>query len=189
MIRELQGIKELEEFIDRTADDRKALQQKIASLSSSLEANKSELAAAIEKSSKASDSDTTDIDRACVRLASALLSAKTCRIVAGPLVLWDDGIIYAICSWGGSPIPDGSSPAVLLEGIKQSGRCIVRVREATVIGGWLSGPIYRRGPSNINGWSKVWAHREKRERAFTVDPPEFAQQVRQIHEALASGRG
>ena len=189
VMRELQGIKELEKFIDRTADDRNVLRQKIASLSSSLHATTSALETVNNKVSKAAEGDTTDIDRACIRLASALLSAETCRLVAGPLVLWDDGVVYAICSWGGNPIPEGASPAILMEGIQRSGRRVVRVREATVIGGWLSGPIYRKGPPNISGWSSVWALREKRERTFSVDPPECAEQVRQIHEALASGCG
>lgn len=144
------------------------------------------LDAANEKISKAAESDTQEIDRACIRMASALLSGEVCRVVAGPLVLWDDGIVYAICSWGGSPIPEGSSPAVLLEAVQRSGMRVVRARDATVIGGWLN-PVYRKGPASINGWSRVWMLREKRPRNFIVEPPECAEQVRKIHDALASG--
>lgn len=60
------------------------------------------------------------------------------------------------------------------------------VRDATVIGGWLN-PVYRKGPATIEGWSSVWTLREKRPRNFTVEPPECAEQVRKIHDALASG--
>lgn len=187
VIRDIQRIKDLDEFIDRTADDRTVMREKVASLSATVHATKFALDAANEKISKAAESDTQEIDRACVRFASALLSGEASRVVAGPLVLWEDGVVYAICSWGGSPIPEGSSPAVLLEAIQRSGRRVVLVRDSTVIGGWLN-PIYRRGPASINGWSRVWSLREKRARTFTVDPPEFAEQVRKIHESLASGQ-
>jgi hypothetical protein len=189
VMRELQDIKELDEFIDRTADDRHVLLQEIASLGSSLQATKSALDAANNKISTAAESNTAEIDRSCMQLAAALLTGEKCRVVAGPLVLWEDGVVYAICSWGGSPIPEGSSPAVLMDGIQRSGRRVVLVRDTTVIGGRMSGPIYRKGPANISGWSKVWSFREKRDRVFSVVPPEFAEQVRQIHEALASVGG
>jgi len=187
VIRDIQRIKDLDEFIDRTADDRASLREKIASLSASAHATKFELDAANEKISKAAESDSQEIDRACIRMASALLSGEACRVVAGPLVLWDDGVVYAICSWGGSPIPEGSSPAVLLEALQRSGRRVVRVRDATVIRGWLN-PTCRKGPAFIKGWSQVWMLREKRARTFVVDPPDCAEQVRKIHDALASGQ-
>lgn len=186
VIRDIQRIKDLDEFIERTADDRVGLREKIAALTETVHVTKLALDAVNEKLSKATKSDTQEIDRACIRMASALLSGEACRVVAGPLVLWDDGVVYAICSWGGSPIPAGSSPAVLLSAVQRSGRRVVMVRDATVIGGWLN-PVYRKGPATIEGWSSVWTHREKRPRNFTVEPPECAEQVRKIHDALASG--
>lgn len=186
VIRDIQRIKDLDEFIERTADDRVGLREKIAALTETVHVTKLALDAANEKLSKAAESDTQEIDRACIRMASALLSGEACRVVAGPLVLWDDGVVYAICSWGGSPIPEGSSPAVLLSAVQRSGRRVVMVRDATVIGGWLN-PVYRKGPATIEGWSSVWTLREKRPRNFTVEPPECAEQVRKIHDALASG--
>lgn len=186
VIRDIQRIKDLDEFIERTADDRVGLREKIAALTATVHATKLALDAANETISKATKSDTQEIDRACLQMASALLSGEICRVVAGPLVLWDDGAVYAICSWGGSPIPEGSSPAVLLEAFQQTGRRVVLVRDATIIGGLLN-PVYRKGPASIVGWSNVWRLREKRPRNFTVDPPEYAEQVRKIHDALASG--
>lgn len=187
IMRELQGIEDLDEFIERTTDDRHVLHQKIDNLNLSLHTAKAALDEATEKAAKAAENDSSTIDRACIVLASALLSGQSCQVVAGPLVLWNDGVVYAIVDWGGSPIPNASSPALLLEGILRSGKRVVRISEATVIGGWLSGPVYRKGPKNISGWSNVWKLQEKRERKFTVDPPEYAEQVRQIHLALASG--
>ena len=187
VIRDIQRIKDLNEFIDRTADDRAGMREKIASLSAILNATKFELDAQSQKISKEAERDTQEVDQACIRFASALLSNKACRSVAGPLVLWDDGVVYAICSWGGNPIPDGSSPAILLEAIQQSGRRLVLVQDATVIGGWFN-PIYRRGPASINGWLRVWSFREKIARKFIVEPSEYTEQVQMIHEALVSGQ-
>ncbi len=185
VIRDIQRIKNLDEFIDRTANDRRDMREKIASLSATVHTTKIALDAANEKISNAAESDTQEIDHACVRFAAALLSGEACRLVAGPLVLWDDGVVYAICTWGGNPVPEGSSPNVLLKAIQQSGIRVVRVRDATLIGGWLN-PIYRKGPASIKGWERVWSLREKRARTFIVDPPEYTEQVLKIHEALAS---
>ena len=189
VLRQLEGIKDLDELLDRTANDGPALRRKIANLSDAL--NEAQCAAreANEKLQMAQEAGSSQIDRACLELALALLSKERRRVIAGPLALWDDGVIYAICSWGGVSIPEGASPAVLLSGVEEAGRRVVRVRDQTVIGGGLSGPIYSRGPDNISGWINVWSRREKRERTFVVDPPEFSEQVKQIHEALASGRG
>ena len=186
VINEIQGIEDLEEFIERTSDDREELKKRIISLSSNLQEAKSALVEASEKVAKAEGFNTAEIDQACVRMASALLLGEKKRIVAGPLVLWDDGVVYAICDWGGSPIPQESSPAILLGEIRRAGLPLVLIRDKTVIGGWLSGPKFRKGPEHINGWLSVWAVREKRQRAFTVDPPEFNDRVLLIHEHLAS---
>ncbi len=189
VMRQLEGIKDLDELLDRTANDGPALRLKIANLSDAL--NEAQCAAreANEKLQKAQEASSSQIDRACLALAVALLNKERRRIIAGPLALWEDGVIYAICSWGGVSIPEGSPPAVLLSGLEKAGHRVVRVSDQTVIGGWLSGPIYSRGPDKLSGWLHVWSRREKRERTFVVDPPEFSEQVRQIHEALASGRG
>lgn len=187
IMHELQGIKELDDFIERTADDRQMLRKKIESLNSSVQSMKAALDETTERLSRVAKNDSSDIDRACILLASALLSGKACKVIAGPLVLWNDGVVYAIVDWGGKPIPKASSPAVLLDGILRSRRRVVRVSEATVIGGWLSGPIYRKGPEDISGWSDVWKLQENRERKFVVDPPEYAEQVQKIHFALVSG--
>lgn len=185
VIRELQSIKDFDEFLECTTNDRHDLHQKIASSSSSLQATQSSLEALNDQAQKRVHDNTMEIDRACVLLASALLAGERCRLVAGPLVLWNDGVLYAICSWGGTPIPKDSSPAILLSSVEKSGRQVVRVTEKTVIGGWLNGAIYRRGPADINGWANVWAHREIRPRSFLVDKPEFFEKVQLIHNALA----
>ncbi len=184
---ELERINDLDEFLERTADDRSVLHGQIASLHTALNITRKNLDQAQSNLEKKSQENSSAIDLACIRLVCELLSGEKHRIVAGPLVLWDDGIVYAICSWGGNAIPAGSSPALLLEALEKSGRTIVRVKEATVIGGWTSGPIYRKGPAHINGWSDVWSLREERQRNFVIEPPSMTENVRQIHEQLAQG--
>lgn len=188
VIRELEGIKDLGEFLDRTADDRHAQRSQIAKLSADLNGAECVAREAKDKLQKAQEADTSQIDRACLEMALALLNKEKRRIVAGPLALWDDGLIYALVSWGGVSIPEDSSPALLVSELERAGHRVVRVSDQTVIGGWLSGPIYSRGPANISGWANAWSRRERQARTFVTDPPEFSDQARQIHEALSAER-
>ncbi len=181
VLAELARINSLDDFIDRTTDVREELEQTAYSLRKAREA--------LEKA----DSDrrlsiqrnTSAIDRACVRLAAALLTGQCDQVVAGPLVLWEDGVVYAITQWGNTPIPPQSSPAVLLQAIKATARTVVEVHERTPIGVGWRGAVYRHGPSDINGWAGVWHQREQRPRGFTITPPEYADRVRAIHEELS----
>lgn len=188
VIRELEGIKDLGEFLDRTADDRHAQRSQIAKLSADLNGAECAVREAKDKLQKAQEADTSQIDRTCLEMAVALLNKEKRRIVAGPLALWDDGLIYALVSWGGVSIPEDSSPALLVSGLERAGHRVVRVSDQTVIGGWLSGPVYSRVPANISGWANAWSRRERQARTFVTDPPEFSDQARQIHEALSAER-
>ena len=107
-------------------------------------------------------------------------------MVAGPLVLWDDNVVYAITSRGGVALPANSTPVILLGDLEAAGYPVVRVEEKTVIGGWR-GPIYRRGTPHITGWASVWSDREGRKRVFLVAPKDSERMVHEIHEALAAG--
>jgi hypothetical protein len=185
---ELAGIQRIDEFLDRTSDDKDRLREQIAHLTSALETKTVEAAGLTEKVKDFSSSDSRQIDKSCVRMVAALLGGDCCKLVAGPLVLWDDGQIYVISSWGGQAIPQGSSPAVLLEALQKSGRTVVQVQDSTVIGGWMSGPRYRRGPAHISGWLNVWSSRESKPRSFSVVPVEFSERVQEIHEFWAASR-
>jgi hypothetical protein len=108
-------------------------------------------------------------------------------MVAGPLVLWDDNVVYAITSRGGVTLPANSTPALLIGDLEAAGYPVVRVEEKTVIGGWTSGPIYRKGTPHITGWASVWSDRERKERVFLVIPKDSEMKVHEVHQALASG--
>ena len=60
VIRDIQRIKDLDEFIERTADDRVGLREKIAALTETVHLTKLALDAANEKLSKAAESDTQE---------------------------------------------------------------------------------------------------------------------------------
>ena len=66
-------------------------------------------------------------------------------------------------------MPANSTPTILLGDMEAAGYRVVRVEAKTVIAGWTSGPIYRKGTPNIAGWASVWSDRERKERVFVVD--------------------
>ena len=132
---------------------------------------------------KAKVKDASVLSLDCLRIAGAVLNRERVRLIAGPLVLWDDGVVYALISRGKVTLPDDSSPAFLLKALQQSGHPTVEVSEMTVIGGWTSGPIYRKGSVRISGWINVWHDVEQnRERVFVVADPDKLAVVRDIHE-------
>lgn len=181
---ELAKIENFEEFVARTSEDPRELQKRVEGLQEALTSTERALKNAQAQIEQRERDDASRIDAACVRLAAALLTSAKARVVAGPLVLWDDGVVYAICSWGGVPMPAHSSPAVLLDAIEKMERKVVKVCDSTIIGGWLSGPHYRKGPPQISGWHDVWSRSERNTRGFSADPPEALDDVKRIHDIL-----
>jgi hypothetical protein len=122
------------------------------------------------------------------------LALKTVeRCVAGPLALWDDGVIYAITQIGPTPLPASSTYAWLVQQFEGAGVAVVRVKEMTVLGGRASGPIYYPGGTRAKDWVNAWTEGERptsrlprpspdtRPRQFVVDPPEYADRVSNIY--------
>lgn len=62
------------------------------------------------------------------------------------------------------------------------------MREKTIISGWVSGPIYRKGAAPINGWASVWTDKETVERRFERDHPGDAERAYELHQ-FASVQG
>ncbi len=181
--KELNEIKDLDALIERTLDDRASLLAEIGRLKVAVTDTQDTMTALKQAVAEAKMNDTSALDFDCLRLAGAVLNRERVRLLAGPLVLWDDGLVYAFTSRGGVPLPDDSSPAVLLKQLQRSGHPTVAVGEMTVIGGWLSGPQYRKGTSHIAGWGNVWREVEQaRERQFLVTDPGQLPTVRAIHE-------
>ena len=187
ILEELAGIKDIDQLIERTAADRAELRRQIVESKSALSKAQEELRLTRDRLQQLEVSDTKQIDESCLRMAGAILRRAPCRIVAGPLVLWDDNVVYAITSRGGVTLPANSTAAILLGDLEAAGYPVVRVEEKTVIGGWTSGPIYRKETPNITGWASVWSDRERKERVFLVVPKDSERKVHEIHQALASG--
>jgi hypothetical protein len=183
IVDELARIKDIDQLIDRTANDRAELRHTIVELKGALSTAEAGMRLTRDRLQQMETSDSKQIDELCLRLAVAALRRASCRLVAGPLVLWDDNVVYAITSRGGVSLPVNSAPAILLEGMEAAGYSVVRVEEKTVIGGWTSGPIYRKGTPDIAGWASVWSDRERTERVFVVDPKDSEKQVYEIHRA------
>jgi hypothetical protein len=186
----LKDAEDLDEFLSLSANYRLGLTNQIKSLQSQLgekEQRISFLENSIGDLNIQLERNSSQIESACVELASAVLEGKVTRIVAGPLVLWDDGNVYAITSRGKVDLPEGSAPKLLIESLKKSGTTVVEVEEMTVIGGWITGPKYARGDSHVSGWKSVWSEDLRKERNFIVEPKEFEQKVFEICEQLTQG--
>lgn len=181
IFRALSEIDDLDELIDLVRDDRDELKSANKVLDQKFRKLEEERNALRESLDAKNRRDSHELDMACLDIALALIKREPKRILAGPIVLWDDGVVYAITERGGVSLPTDSSPARLLEGLVGSGAQVVAVSEMTMIGMWISGRHYRKGTAEINGWSTVWSDLENRARNFTVDPPEYAEQVEAIH--------
>ena len=118
---ELNSIEEIEDLIDRTKDDRHILFEKIHEQTNRITKLESELSAintqfldAAKQIERISDNK---VDFECVNLLSALILGTPGHHIAGPLLLWEDGVMYMIRSIGGVSIPNPSMPAKVIESL------------------------------------------------------------------------
>lgn len=186
IMRELNAIRDLDALLERTETDRPRLKEEITSLNAELQKLRAEAQRKDLQTKEIQEHDTHAIDQACLAIACAIIGRHPARIVAGPLLLWDDGIVYAIVTRGGIPIPAESSPRRLIDTLIAANHPVVQVREKTVIGSWTSGPIYRKGATSINGWAAVWTDQERVARRFEGDRPGDAERANELHRQLAA---
>ena len=183
VLEELALIEDLDEFIERTKDDRPDLRRRISELEARLKSTASELESSDDARQESARWDTSRLDEACVRLACAVIRKEYGPVVAGPLVLWE-GVIYGLISRGGVSLPPGSSPMLVIRAIEASGAPVVRVKEMTVIGGFTSGPNYRKGSEHVSEWENVWIEEETRDRRFLAESPEQEAKISEMHKQL-----
>jgi|GEM_PF-2802539 len=195
IIADLRDIDDLEELLERTKNFDFGVSGKLE-LSKQLLSAKTEQVAQLENKidqlnqsifdfTNGREAGAAEINRACIDLAAAVIEGRNERIVAGPLVLWDDGVVYAMIARGSFKLPSDSPPARLIEALDRSGRAVVKVQETTIIGGWTSGPIYVKGDPHIGGWHDVWSTILEKERKFAIKPESAEGQVYKILSALA----
>lgn len=101
ILEDLAGIKGIDQLIERTAADRDELRRQIGRSKSAFSKAQEDLRLTRDRLQQLEVSDSKQIDESCLRMAGAILRRAPCRMVAGPLVLWDDNVIYAITTRGG----------------------------------------------------------------------------------------
>lgn len=191
-ISELEEIQDLDQLIERTLDDRASLLTVIKESNASLATGRMttsnlEEALAEARANEAKTNDIAALTLDCMRIACAVLNREQKILLAGPLVMWNDGVVYAFASRGRVPLPADSSPAILVNELKRAGHPTVEVGEMTLIGAWSSGPIYRKGSAHISGWLNVWREVEQnRERQFLVAESSHLPTIRAIHDHFKS---
>jgi hypothetical protein len=196
IIRELKAIEDFDQFAARTADDRDELSERINRLENDLQVTGEALDAATAELNSWRENDSHEVDRGCMQLLIAMALKTSQHCVAGPLALWDDGVIYAITQIGPTHLPSSSTYAWLLQQFEAVGLQVVKVKEMTVLGGRASGPIHYPGGTRAKDWVKAWSEGERstsrlprspqetKPRQFLVDPPEYGERVRTIHQTL-----
>jgi hypothetical protein len=180
-IAELVLIKDLDLLIERTCDDREALLSENAKLKIDLEAAHTRLTTLREALAETKNHDTSELTLECLRVATAVLNRDRNIFIAGPMVLWSDGMVYVFTSRGGAALPADSAPAILVKELQRAGHAVVEVGERTFVGGYLN-PHLLEGTPHISGWINLWRQTESCERVFLVANPEQLTVVRQIHE-------
>ena len=179
-------------MVARTTDDRGEMTDRILQLENELQSARDALAQATGELLAFKENDTREVDRGCLELLASLAFNRAERCVAGPLALWDNGVVYAITQIGGVKLPESSSYTWLLRQLEAASVQVVKVKEMTILGGRASGPIYFPGGTRAREWINVWregdrpvsrlpsAGRGTRPREFIVDPPEYAERVSAI---------
>ena len=192
ILRELESIKNFDTLVARTTDDRGEMTDRIRQLGNELQSARDELALATGELLAFKENDTREVGRGCLELLASLAFKRAERCVAGPLALWDDGVVYVITQIGRFNLPEPSTYAWLLRQLEASSVQVVKVKEMTILGGRASGPIYYPGGTRAQEWKNVWcegdrpvsrlpsAGRGTRPREFIVDPPEHAERVSAI---------
>ena len=181
-IEELMRIESLDLLIEKTRDDREALLSKNSELQASLENAQKTTATLQQAFAEAKVNDTSALALDCLRIACAVINGDRRILTAGPLVLWSDGIVYAITSRGGVPLPAESAPQILINELARAGYSVVEVAEMTKIGHWKDGPHFRKGTTHISGWMNVWREVERCKRTFLAENPAKLALVHDVHE-------
>ncbi len=182
---ELAQIDSLDQLLEKTANDRTHLRETILKLQTALQSAQASEDSAKTQLKQAQDSDTTEIDRQCMKVALAKLKSESARVVAGPIVLWDDGTVYFIHQWGTARTSSQSIPAILADGLEAAGHLVVRVIDKSKTRGFLSGPRLIAGPAGPSGWGDAWRAKGPTPRQFFVEPPEYRDKVAEIHQILS----
>lgn len=127
------------------------------------------------------------IDSACLEILSALLTRNYKRIVAGPIVLWEDGKVIVITSIGGVDIPTGTSISLVYETLKASGYPYIAIEEVSRIRSPHTGRVsYHKGSFEVSEWENVWYQKRLSGRVFKSATPENTELAKTIYKVLST---
>ena len=181
-IEELKGLKDLDELISRTDNDRQALLEEVGSLTRSLAGAKAE--------SSQFQGALTTVKADVVRVNGlngfllGIIRGGDGIFVHGPLLRWSDGTILALTKRGRVALPNHSPHRLVIQELRSLGHPVVEVSEVTILGGWLSGPIYLQGSGELSGWDDAWNDHRKMNRKFEVADLSKAQLLVLVKEYL-----
>ncbi len=182
---ELEVIDDLDEFLERTADDRRSLfcsvQRQNLEIANLKKANELLTKDLELRAKEAKLADSSALDRAVLRFALEVLGGRPAPFDAGPLALWTDGVVYAIIQIGRDPLPSDSSPAFLLEQLRLLGKPVIALYESTAVAYYLN-PFFRQGGKHASEWTTAWRDAPEFKRKFHTEdlkPSPIASQIAQ----------
>lgn len=184
-IQELKGLQDLDEVISMSQYDRDALVEEINNLKASLATAKAETAH-LQGSLNAVKEDAGRV-AGLSRFVLGVIRGGHDVLIHGPLLRWSDGTILALTKRGSVALPNHSPHWSVLQEMRSLGHPVVEVSEVTVLGGWLSGPVYLQGSGNLSGWDDAWTDRRQLKRKFEVADPAKAQMLELVGKYLSGG--
>jgi hypothetical protein len=180
VLNNLKSISDLDEFIDRTIQDPKPLQQSIEEQKIIIADLRDELRGLKVEVKSLKDDRSTKFSESLLELAVKLVSKqKTCFIV-GPFALWDDGNLYVLKVVGKSVLPANIQFDRILQIAKSLNFQIIDVHETTIIDGWINGPVYRSIDDEIVKWINAWEYKKNPKRKFVTNPINYEETAYKI---------
>ena len=184
IISKFEEIKSFDDFLERTSPDPKQLIRTIDSQKIKLAELQKKLAI-LEDDAKSKEQDSLLLfSIKLLELASSMASPTPIRFIVGPFALWDDGILYVLKSIGKSKLPAEPQINSILKIATDSKRQIVEVHEETLVGRWLSGPVYRSLGNDLNQWVEAWQCEKKFTRKFQTQDKKYIETLSEIANSL-----
>ena len=184
ILSEFKNIENLDEFLERTMPDPNQLLRTIESQKIKLAEIQKKLAI-LQDDAKSKEQDSLLLfSIKLLELASSMASPTPIRFIVGPFALWDDGILYVLKSIGKSKLPAEPQINSILKIATDSKRQIVEVHEETLVGRWLSGPVYRSLGNDLNQWVEAWQCEKKFTRKFQTQDKKYIETLSEIANSL-----
>ncbi len=187
VIKSLLDIKDTQEFLERTNEDPRALFKTIASQKITIQDLIQKKDAVEVAVAYAADTKVAEFRLGLLKLVACLVHGGGMPVITGPFIFWTDQNLYVLEQVGSSSMPFATELVTVLEIAAHCNRTIIRVRERTVVGRWLSGQKYRSLGIGVSDWMEAWYASPNLKRVFETTPVEFESVVPSIIEAITEG--